>query len=269
MRALVVCWLSLLAAGCQGLFKVPPCCSEACPPCPAEAPATRCETAPAAHPRVEVRPAEDVHVTAPAPKAYVNMPQAPEGAAPPCPTSVGAAPQQPPPTYGAQPPQPMMPVSYGAAPQAPPSYGAGIPLGLVTALVQSSGHHRIALGLDWIEIPIPIPRIFSVPGEQTVTMTQPQMTVAGAGYGAAPPMMYGAPPVYQAPPPMVMPMYGAPPPQPPPCGADKGYGQAPPPGKDARDAQALKESLDACEKKLQKVEKMLKEQAREAEGKPD
>jgi hypothetical protein len=166
----------------------------------------------------------------------------------------------------------MMPVTYGAPPPQPTYGGPGITAGLslVTALVHS-GHDRIAFGFDWIPIPIPIPRIFCVPGEQTVTMAQPQVP---ANFGAAPPVVYGAaPPVYQMPAPVLMPSYGAPPQQPcgygqaPPCGSDRGYGQGP--GKDSKDGQSsVKESLDSVEKKLQLVEKMLKEkEAREKEKK--
>src|SRR5262249_13022817 len=144
-----------------------------------------------------------------------------------------------------------------------------------------------AFGLDWIPIPIPIPRIFSLPREQTVTVTQPQLPVANANFGAPPPVVYGAPPpvvygapppVYQVPAPVVMPSYGAPPPQQPPCsygqappcGSDKGYGQGPP-GKDTNDKQAaiMKESLNSVEKKLELVEKMLKDRGHETPSKQD
>jgi hypothetical protein len=197
---------------------------------------------------VEVRTGEEVHVTAPAPKVYVNAPPA------------GVMPVQGQPVSAAA-PQPAVPMGY-AAPAAPAQ--AGVPLNVVATVVQTREHPRLALGLDWVPIPIPIPRLYSVPAEQTVTLTQPQFAVApppvpAVPVSCAPPVVMQAGPVYQMPPPCGAAAVGA-------CAPAGGAGQAPPPTA-PRDTQAMKDSLDSVEKKLRVVEQMLKE--RDAKQAPD
>jgi hypothetical protein len=181
------------------------------PICPA--PSAPCDTAPAvpapcdatAQPDVEVRAPETIHVKAPPQKITVTLPSnceagsacagetnaafvagalapaAPPGFAPP-----GFAPPQYAPTASA-------PMGYAPVALAP----AAVPTGSTQTVRQ---RNRIALGLEFIRIPLPYPKILAMPGEQEVITRQTYQAPAAApipaGYA---PMMAPAAPVAYAP----------------------------------------------------------------------
>ncbi len=134
-----------------------------------------------------------------------------------------ASPVYQPQPYGAPPAHPM----YGAG----PGYGAG--------MIGGEIKDRTAIGFmfDTIKIPIPWIRLKAIPQPSEVTFRSqmvnpgygsPMMMPVG-GYGAAPPMAYGAPPMAYGAPPMAygapQVQYGAPPPMQ--YGAPPTYGAGP------------------------------------------
>jgi hypothetical protein len=128
---------------------------------------------------VEVKPAEEVHVTTPPQKVIVNAPA--QAAALPqsvFPQSLpGAVPQ------GA----PSVPVMLQSAPQQ----------NVVATSVQTmtTPRTRVALGLEWVRIPFPFPRFYAIPGPQRVTTETEYATVAApqVAVTAAPQMAVAAP----------------------------------------------------------------------------
>jgi hypothetical protein len=189
MRALLAVPVLLLGLGCQTASKALNLCNDpACPaPCAnAGPPRPSCEPAPTClppanpcPPRVEFKAPEEVHIKAPAPKVVIESAQSAPAVCAPAP--VAAAPAAVP-TVAAAPQMAYVPVQTGvaqvvqqAAPQA----------SMMASTVQttSAPRARLALGLDWIRIPMPIPRFFAIAGPQEVTtetqyFTAPQAQVA-------------------------------------------------------------------------------------------
>lgn len=181
--------LVALASGCQHLASK---CAEPCPP----AATTACPT-PTTLPPVEVKAPEEIRVKAPPQKITVTLPP-----------GYGEAPAAAAPGYA---PQPAM-SGYAPAPGA-----------LMTGATQevSRPHSRITLGFDFFHLPIPYPKLFSLPVEQEVVTRQTFQAVPAPAAAPAPvyaPAPAPAAPVYvpvpvYAPAPAPMPMYApAPPP---------------------------------------------------------
>jgi len=201
MRASIVLTILLLGAGCRSSCKLSlPCCDPRTPTshCEADAPAPRCEpeaparpAAKALPPQVEFKPAEEIRVKAPPAKVLVETAAAPSAVAAP-----GAAPQMPPPAAPQFAP-PSLPQYAPAAPQFAPQYAPAAPqfalpsmpqfapqyapaapqTNVMASTVQSVSPPRanLALGIEWVKIPVPLPRLFAIPGQQEVR-TQAQFT---------------------------------------------------------------------------------------------
>jgi len=225
MRAWIIVPTLLLAVGCNRACRLPccppcptECCKEvACPPqpCPEEKVAPR-----PAPQRQPARPAEDavpclegaalrpsrpcppeinvdcpkeVHVNVPRQKVVVEVPhQAPQAAPQQMPMQMPVmAPQQ---AYAPGVPQ-YMPAM--AAPQAP-AYATSVQ-------TVSAPRDRVALGLDWVRIPLPLPKLFAVPGRQeVVTTTQFAPPPTPVAYPVAMPQAPVYAPMPVAAPPMQM-----------------------------------------------------------------
>jgi hypothetical protein len=281
MRASAGCLLLLLAiTGCRSPEKfclpgcgdsVPCCevasgspmCDPACPPaaepaCPAPV------AAKPAPPRVEFKTPPPVRVKMPSPEVTTTQPCAPPAMAPPMHVSA------PPPGY---PP-----------PQAAP--GPLAPAGMVNVITSteqtvSAPRARLALSIGYFRMPIPYPRLISLPGEQEVVTRQTQQVVpAGPPLQAVPapalpplavpvvpaPVPAYAPPAYA--PPMSAQAPAAPvpigvavvttaqqpvPPQqaPPPCPAPSPAAPAACPPVSLQEVEQLKRDLEAITQKLQ------------------
>ena len=147
-------------APCEASKRQPPCPPAA--PCPA--------------PRVEVKPAEEVHVTAPPQKVIVNAP-APAAALP-----QSVVPQSLPGVV----PQAIasVPVMLQSAPQN----------NVVATSVQTTTapRARVAVGLGWVRIPFPVPRLYAIPGPQRVTTETEYATVAAPQVAVAAPASLAA-----------------------------------------------------------------------------
>jgi hypothetical protein len=120
-------------------------------------------------PQCEVQPAEPLHVKAPPQKIVIETPPAPPCAPAPQPLQQAPQPLQ-------QAPQPMVvqpsPVQAAPAPQVmmAPAQLVQQPAPLMAANTSTEVRtgDRIALGIEWIRIPFPCPKLFHVPGGQRV-----------------------------------------------------------------------------------------------------
>src|SRR5262245_36772146 len=162
------------ATGCKHRLAFVP-CDEVCHP----------GQAAVAPPCAEVQSAPEIRVKAPPQKSTVTLPPsvAPE-AAPAPPAAAPAPPQQP--AYAPPP-------GYAPGPMSAP-YGA--PGALITGATQtvSPTKHRITLGLDFFNIPIPYPKFFVMPPEQEVITRHTYQPVPSAMQAPAPVMSYAPPP---------------------------------------------------------------------------
>jgi hypothetical protein len=194
--------------GCRQCAKLALACAPelACPPpsglsVPSE---TAVPSAPAPQPEVEVRGSETIHVKAPAQKITVTLPPncevapgAGEGCAPGWPEFAPGMPQAPVIVPQAPAMAPQSPAMAPQAPAAPMSYAPVMaptaPAGLMGTSQTVKQKHRLALSLEYIRIPLPYPKLMSLPGEQEVVTRQTYQAPAYA------PVMAPAAPVAYAP----------------------------------------------------------------------
>jgi hypothetical protein len=135
------------------------------PPCEVQTPHAPSAQVCPSPPKVEIAGLEEVRVKAPPQKIVVESP---------APAAASVAPQ--------------MAVMQAPVAQAVPQSAQLVPVVAQAAVPQanmvatttqttSAPRARVALGLDWIRIPFPLPRLFAVPGPQEVT-TQTQYFAA-------------------------------------------------------------------------------------------